>query len=104
SGRAGDNGRRIRRGLIYALLIAYGTLMLVPFLWSIVTSFKTLPAATQLTFIPQPFTLDAWRYVFEKLNPSIFRLFANSAGIALAVTLSKLSLSRLARHGIARLP
>jgi multiple sugar transport system permease protein len=77
--------------------------MFIPFAWSLITSFKTLPDSVQLTFIPQPFTLDAWRYVFQNLNPSIFRLFANSAGIALAVTLSNLFLASLAGYAFARL-
>ena len=61
-------------------MIGYAILMFTPFAWSLITSFKTLPDAVRLTFIPQPFTLDAWHYVFEKLDPSIFRLFLNSAG------------------------
>jgi multiple sugar transport system permease protein len=101
--QAGDRWARRRRLVVYIVLIAYGLLMLVPFAWSVVTSFKTLPDSTQLTFIPQPFTLDAWRFVFANLNPSIFRLFANSAGIALAVTLSNLILASLAGYAFARL-
>jgi multiple sugar transport system permease protein len=77
--------------------------MAVPFLWSVITSFKTLPDSTRLTFIPQPFTLDAYRYLFENLDPSIFRIFANSAGIALAITLSNLILASLAGYAFARL-
>jgi multiple sugar transport system permease protein len=100
---AGDRFARWRRVIVYVLLITYGVVMLVPFAWSVVTSFKTLPDSTQLTFIPQPITLDAWRYVFERLNPSIFRLFANSAGIALAVTISNLVLASLAGYAFARL-
>ena len=100
---AGDRGAGIRRKLAYVLLIGYAILMFIPFTWSVITSFKTLPDSTQLTFIPQPITLDAWRYVFQTLNPSIFRLFANSAGIALAITLSNLILASLAGYAFARL-
>jgi multiple sugar transport system permease protein len=96
-------GASRRRKLVYVLLITYALLMFIPFVWSVVTSFKTLPDATELTFIPDPFTLDGWRYVFEKLDPSIFRLFANSAGIALAITLSNLVLASLAGYAFARL-
>ena len=101
--RVGDTKVRWRRRLAYGVMIAYAVLMFTPFAWSIITSVKTLPDATRLTFIPQPATLDAWRYVFEKLDPSIFRLFANSAGIALAVTLSNLVLASLAGYAFARL-
>ena len=99
----GDRGASTRRKIAYALLIGYAVLMTVPFLWSVITSFKTLPDSTRLTFIPQPATLDAYRYLFEKLDPSIFRIFANSAGIALAITLSNLVLASLAGYAFARL-
>ena len=103
TGHVGDRGASTRRKLAYVVLIGYAILMFIPFAWSVITSFKTLPDSTALTFIPQPFTLDAWHYVFEKLNPSIFRLFANSAGIALAITLSNLVLASLAGYAFARL-
>ena len=99
----GDRSAILRRRLTYIVMIAYAALMFTPFLWSLITSFKTLPDSVRLTFIPQPFTLDAWRYVFENLNPSIVRLFANSAGIALAITLSNLVLASLAGYAFARL-
>ena len=76
--------RTLRRRIAFALLTAYAVLMIVPFAWSVVTSFKTLPDSVQLTWIPDPFTLQAWEYVFTNLDPSIFRLFFNSGGIALA--------------------
>jgi multiple sugar transport system permease protein len=100
---AGDRTARARRIVVYALLIGYALLMFVPFVWSLITSFKTLPDSTQLTFIPQPFTLEGWRYVFQNLDPSIFRLFANSAGIAIAITFSNLVLASLAGYAFARL-
>jgi multiple sugar transport system permease protein len=99
----GDTGVHWRRRFAYALMVGYALLMFIPFAWSIITSFKTLPDAVRLTFIPQPFTLDAWQYVAANLEPSIFRLFLNSFGIALAVTLSNLVLASLAGYAFARL-
>jgi multiple sugar transport system permease protein len=101
--RVGDTGVHWRRRLAYAVMIGYAILMFTPFTWSLITSFKTLPDAVRLTFIPQPFTLDAWHYVFEKLDPSIFRLFLNSAALALSITLSNLILASLAGYAFARL-
>ena len=57
----GRPGRLAERIVIYVLLIGYALLMFMPFAWSVITSFKTLPDSVQLTFIPDPFTLDAWR-------------------------------------------
>jgi multiple sugar transport system permease protein len=99
----GDTSAHWRRRLALLLMIGYALLMFIPFAWSIITSFKTLPDSVKLTFIPQPFTLDAWRYVAANLDPSIFRLFLNSFGIALAVTLSNLVLASLAGYAFARL-
>jgi len=84
-------------------MIGYAILMFTPFAWSIITSFKTLPDSVRLTVVPDPITLDGWRYVFEKLQPSILRLFLNSGAIALTVTISNLILASLAGYAFARL-
>ena len=99
----GDKRADWRRRAAYALMIGYAILMFTPFTWSLITSFKTLPDAIRLTFIPDPQTLDAWRYVFNDLQPSIFRLFLNSGAIALTITISNLILASLAGYAFARL-
>jgi multiple sugar transport system permease protein len=99
----GDTGANWRRRLAYALMITYAILMFTPFAWSVITSFKTQPDSIRLTFIPDPPTLDAWRYVFNDLQPSIFRLFLNSGAIALTITISNLILASLAGYAFARL-
>ena len=101
--RVGDSGARWRRRIAYVVMIGYGLLMFVPFAWSVVTSFKTQADALGLSLIPQPFTTVGWQYLLERLNPSLLRLFANSLGIALAITLSNLVLASLAGYAFARL-
>jgi multiple sugar transport system permease protein len=100
---AGDRGARWRRGIAYALLIAYGLLMLVPFAWTVVTSFKTQPDALQLTIIPEPIVFEGWETAFTQLDPSLPRLFLNSAIVAGAVTLSNVILGTMAGYAFARL-
>ena len=95
--------RRWPRRLAYVFLIGYALLMFVPFVWSLVTSFKTLPDSVQLTLIPDPFTLDAYDYVFNKLEPPLPRLFFNSGIIATSVTLSNVILGSIAGYAFARL-
>jgi multiple sugar transport system permease protein len=95
--------RRWPRRVAYIVLIGYALLMFVPFLWSVVTSFKTLPDSVRLTFIPQPFTLEAYDFIFNKLQPSLPRLFLNSAIIAVVVTLSNVILGSIAGYAFARL-
>jgi multiple sugar transport system permease protein len=99
-------GRRtsFRRGVMYALLIGYGLLMLVPFAWSVSTSFKTLPDVNDdLSFIPDPFTLDAWRKAWETLDPPLPMLFMNSVILSVSVMLTNLVLASIAGYAFARL-
>jgi multiple sugar transport system permease protein len=95
--------RRWPRRLAYVLLVGYAIVMFIPFAWSVITSFKTLPDSVQLTVIPNPFTLDAYDYVFNKLDPSLPRLFFNSGVIAGAVTVTNVVLGSIAGYAFARL-
>lgn len=100
----GRRSRSIRRTIAYALLIGYSLLMFVPFAWSVSTSFKTLPDVNDdLSFIPDPFTLEAWQYAWERLDPALPVLFLNSAVLALAVMATNLVLGSLAGYAFARL-
>jgi multiple sugar transport system permease protein len=99
----GDRGAVWRRRLAYALLIGYAILMLIPFSWSVITSFKTLPDAVRLTVIPDPFTLAAWEYVWTEIDPPLPRMFLNSAIIAAAVMVTNLVLGSFAGYAFARL-
>lgn len=99
----GDKSARWRRRIAYAILIAYALLMFVPFAWSIITSFKTLPDSVRLTIFPDPFTLSAWEYAWTKLEPPLPRLFFNSAIIAAVVTVSNVVLGSMAGYAFARL-
>lgn len=102
-GPVGDRTRSLRRTIAYALLIGYSLLMFVPFAWTVITSFKTLPDSTRMTIIPQPFTTQAWEYVFENLDPNIVTMFINSFVIAIIVTISNVVLGAFAGYAFARL-
>lgn len=99
----GDRGRRYRRAIAYGFLLAYALLMFVPFAWTVITSFKTAADALQMTFIPQPITLQGWQNAFTELNPALPRLFFNSALIAGVVTLTNVVLGSMAGYAFARL-
>ena len=99
----GDRGARWKRLIIYAILIGYALLMFVPFAWSLITSFKTLPDSVRLTILPQPFTLAAWEFAFTQLTPPLPRLFFNSAIIAVVVTITNVVLASMAGYAFARL-
>ena len=95
--------RSTRRVIVYALLIGYGLLMLVPFAWSVSTSFKTLPDVNDMRFIPDPLTFDGWRYAWEALDPPLPILFLNSVILSVAVMVSNLVLASIAGYAFARL-
>jgi len=99
----GDRGRRLRRAMGYAFLVGYALLMFVPFAWTIVTSFKTLPDSVRMTFIPDPVTLEGWQRAFTELNPPVTQLFLNSAIIAGSVTITNVVLGSMAGYAFARL-
>ncbi|HYH94308.1 MAG TPA: carbohydrate ABC transporter permease [Candidatus Saccharimonadales bacterium] len=99
----GDRTVDRRRRLAYAFLIGYALLMFIPFVWTVVTSFKTDPDALQLTWIPDPFTLQGWETAFTQLDPALPRLFLNSLIIAGAVTVSNVVLGSMAGYAFARL-
>ncbi len=99
----GDTGAAWRRRIAYAVMIAYALIMFIPFAWSIVTSFKTLPDATSMTFIPQPITLAGWQYAVNELRPSLPQLFLNSTVLAAVITVTNLVLGSIAGYAFARL-
>jgi multiple sugar transport system permease protein len=99
----GDRSYHWRRRLAYVLLVGYALLMFVPFAWSVLTSFKTLPDAVSGSILPNPFTTDGWDFALTKLNPSLQTMFFNSAVIAGAATVTNLVLGSLAGYAFARL-
>ncbi|HET9457248.1 MAG TPA: hypothetical protein VFO78_07895, partial [Candidatus Limnocylindrales bacterium] len=100
-GPAGDRGRTIRKTIAYVFLVGYAILMLIPFAWQVITSFKTDQDALRLTIIPDPFTLQGWETGFLTLNPSIPQLFLNSTIVAAGVTISNLVLASMAGYAFA---
>jgi multiple sugar transport system permease protein len=95
-------GGKWRTRIAYVLLISYAILMFIPFAWTVITSFKTLPDSINLG-LPDPFTLQAYEYVFRELEPSIVTLFWNSLVLAVVVTLTNVILGSLAGYAFARL-
>jgi multiple sugar transport system permease protein len=95
--------RLVRRGLLYAALSLGAFLMVVPFLWMVSTSFKTLDQvfAFPPQWIPNPFVFE--NYV-RAMTISPFHLyFLNTAYIAVLVTLGQLITCSLAGYTFARL-
>src|SRR5919108_3599287 len=99
---AGERGRGARRAIAYTLLTAWALLMFVPFAWTVITSLKTRPEALQLS-LPANATLDAYVYLWDRIDPGLPQMFLNSLIIAGAVTASNLVLGAMAGYAFARL-
>jgi multiple sugar transport system permease protein len=98
----GQRGGRWRRAVAYALLIGWALLMFVPFAWTIVTSLKDRPEAFSMSWPAAP-DFAAYAEVWTSIDPGLPQMFANSLGVALAVTGSNLLLGALAGYAFARL-
>jgi multiple sugar transport system permease protein len=89
------------RVLLYVLLVAFALLFFTPFIWTIATSFKTLPDSAFFNLIPDPFTTEAWKSVWNDYD---FKRYAlNSFFLAAVVTLLNLFLASLGGYAFARL-
>lgn len=102
-GPVGDRGASIRRRIAYLFLVAYALLMFIPFAWTLITSFKTIPDAVRLTFVPQPFTLEGWETAWTALDPALPRLFFNSFLLAGSVMITNVVLGSMAGYAFSRL-
>lgn len=97
------NRRRIGRIVVYAILITYSVLVFVPFLWTISTSFKTLPESLQMTIIPKVPTTAGYVTAWTQLKPALPIMFLNSFIIAALVTATNVFFGALGGYAFARL-
>ncbi len=101
--RQAGSGRSASSPLAYLVLTAGLVLMVGPFLWMILGSFK--PQADFLrfppTFLPSTPTTDAYARLFEQLD--FPRYFLNSAIIAVAVTVGTLVFCPMLGYALAKL-
>ena len=95
--------RRFGRILVYAVLILYSLIVFIPFLWTLSTSFKTLPESLQLTLIPVHPTTYGYEKAWTQLQPSLPVMFINSLIIAAIATVTNVVLGALGGYAFARL-
>jgi multiple sugar transport system permease protein len=91
----------IRRVIVYTLLVLVSLLFFVPFVWTLATSFKTIPDSVNVTLIPHPWTTAAWKEVWTQYDFKTFML--NSFFLAIVVTVANLFLAGLGGYAFARL-
>jgi multiple sugar transport system permease protein len=89
---------------LYAALMLYTVMTILPFAWALSASFKPLSeiAAGGTQFVPQDFTLDNYKQIFTQ-EPLFGRWLINSAIVAICVTLINLLFNSMAGYALARI-
>lgn len=87
--------------IVYTLLIFYALLTLTPFVWSILTSFKTTAEiAGGGTIFPENWSLAGYKTIFESKFPT---WIWNSFFVAILTTAFNLLFNTLAAYALARI-
>jgi len=86
-----------RINLAYFILVPASLITLLPFVWMILSSFKTLKEIRQVppTFVPKEFTLDNYQKVLQNEELPLGIFYRNSAIIAFANVVQVLFTSSL---------
>jgi multiple sugar transport system permease protein len=94
-----------KKAAFYGVLIFYSLITAIPFIWSLLTSFKSLPEAARATptGLPLHWTLDAWTGPLGVLTATFPRYFLNSVVVAALVAGGNLFFDSLAGYAFARM-
>jgi multiple sugar transport system permease protein len=89
---------------LYAVLIAASVVAAAPFVWMILSSFKTGREIRSVppTFLPEAPTLDNYRTILDDPDLPLWRFYRNSAFVAVANVISTLFTSSLLGYLLAK--
>ncbi len=93
----------VRAGLTYGLLLAFGALFLLPFLWAITSSLREQGAGVRLPpqFLPTEFHFENYPKVFELIP--FARFFRNSVIVTSIAVFGELLSASFVAFGFARM-
>jgi multiple sugar transport system permease protein len=94
-------GHWIKKGCLYAVLVAGAVMFIFPFYWMVLASLKTPDEVFRLDLIPSRITWDSYRYMFERIP--VWKGLFNSFVYAGSVTLITLIFTSMAGYALARL-
>jgi multiple sugar transport system permease protein len=71
----------IRKSLVYLILLIGVAFTVLPFVWAILTSFKTLAEITRVqpTFFPEHWTINSYLTIFNDPKLLLLRFYGNSS-------------------------
>ncbi|MFB8189146.1 carbohydrate ABC transporter permease [Microbacterium sp. NPDC055988] len=103
-GPAADRARRrVGSTVLHVVLVIAGIGMVFPFLWMLLTSFKTLTQLLKnpLQFLPDPWTFDNYTQAWSAVP--FGQAYLNSAYIAILVVVGTLLTASMAGYAFARI-
>jgi ABC-type glycerol-3-phosphate transport system permease component len=92
-----------RKILLYGVYLAVAAIFLTPFVWTLVTSFKTLNDSLNFNLIPHPWTTAAWTDLWTNPSYHFPTYIKNSLFLAAVIVTCNLFLSALGGYAFARL-
>ncbi|HKG24367.1 MAG TPA: carbohydrate ABC transporter permease [Thermomicrobiales bacterium] len=101
---SGYRARRLAGRLaLHAVLLSAGLLFMLPFVWSISTSLKSMSELFSVwpNLIPETFRWDNYRAVFE--NAPFLRFYVNSIIVTIGRTVGQVAIASLAGFAFAQL-
>jgi multiple sugar transport system permease protein len=101
--RARLRGRdRVARIVLYAILLIGLLVVVGPFLWMLLSSVKPEAEIRRVTWLPETWTLEHYRDLFDRLDFPKF--FVNSAIVAILVTAGNLAFCSALGYALAKIP
>ena len=91
----------VRRALFYGLVTILALVFFVPFIYTISTSFKTIPDSVNVSLIPHPWTTAAWSDVWRHYDFALY--FKNSFFLCAVIVSCNIVLGALGGYAFARL-
>jgi len=90
-----------RKALFYALMVIVALIFFTPFIWTLITSFKTVSDSINVTSLPHPWTTSAYHRVWTTSNfPTYIK---NSLFLAAVIVFCNIFLAGLGGYAFARL-
>jgi ABC-type glycerol-3-phosphate transport system permease component len=90
-----------RKAFFYLVIIVAAAVFFVPFLWTLITSFKTIPDSVNVTIIPHPWTTSAWGTIWNDYDFKTY--IKNSLFLSAVVVGCNVVLAGLGGYAFARL-
>jgi multiple sugar transport system permease protein len=98
-----ETGKQITDGLVFVVLSIGSLVMIAPFIWMVLTAFKTYPEtlAIPIKWLPSSLKLTNFTEVLSRLN--FARYYVNTIIVAISITALQVLFCSMAGYGFARL-